>query len=589
MSAIPWTVVDPDTIERMIAVGLCRRHTQARRIKPSQGDGGLDVLVPVSGGSSQLHVENYQVKKFADGLNDSRERQIKKSLERAVATHNDDRFGYRIDRWHLAVPMDLTREQERWLLGLATELEAPFPVGIFGLTAIEDLLLEAPNIREYYLGDGMEKVSQILKQMTNLADLESLIVDPTKVEPGDTIVTLADLHAHINAADPHFDYDYQVSADLPTITPGPGLIASVIVRNTNDAPYVTWHVFAKYETAVEDRPIPGSYTVYLDRMTSEQKRAWERWRKYGTPVTLADDTIADVTMDLPGGLPGPEPTGEQALKLGPAHGQFDDEPTTRVLWVIEDKDGTKLAERLFNFRLVARGQEGGEHRHGSDTDGYITADLYTRQVNEAAGTVEGGLQLHTERWVGEPVQRVLPMLRFCAALGNDNHLKAQDEFGLQDPAELRTLAGNPPIDPVELAVVEDLIRISAATGRPIGMPANMQPLCIHRGSSIHSIADVVSGIPVDVRVGEAVLWYENHPDAYEDLERRAAAGELTIPWPMPFALFGEDFKFPFILEIPEAVTIEPAEPTEGQPPTRKAARVIVTDTTTGRVRMDIDP
>ena len=117
MTAIPWTVVDPDTIERMIAVGLCRRHKNARRIKPSQGDGGLDVLVPVPG-HPQLTVENYQVKKFADGLDASRERQIRKSLERAIATHHGETFGYEISKWYLALPMDLTREQEAWLFEL---------------------------------------------------------------------------------------------------------------------------------------------------------------------------------------------------------------------------------------------------------------------------------------------------------------------------------------------------------------------------------------------------------------------------------------------------------------------------------------
>lgn len=158
MTAIPWTVVDPDTIERMIAVGLCRRHQRARRIRPSQGDGGLDVLVPA--GQSQFHVENYQVKKFADGLDDSRKRQIKKSLKTAIATHQDTTSRYTISRWYLALPMDLTREQETWLANVATELSAPLPVEVFGLTQIEDLRLESPNIREYYFGDGMEKGSR---------------------------------------------------------------------------------------------------------------------------------------------------------------------------------------------------------------------------------------------------------------------------------------------------------------------------------------------------------------------------------------------------------------------------------------------
>lgn len=588
MTAIAWTVTEPDTIERMIAVGLCRRHKHARRIKPSQGDGGLDVLIPVTG-QPQLHVENYQVKKFADELNDSRKRQIKKSLARAIDTHNGTEFGYKIAKWYLALPLDLTREQEKWLFDLADELEAPFPVEVFGLTAIEELLLEAPNIREYYVGDGMEKVSQILSQMTNLRHLRDLAVDPTTVEPADATDSLEDLHRHINDADPHFDYNFEVTKELPTITPGPGLIASVVARTGKDAPYVTWHVSAKYDAALEDRPIPGSYTVYPDRMTPEQRKAWERWCKYGTPVVLEGDAIAEVTMDLPGGLAGPAPMSENVLKLGPAYGEFEDARTTRALWVIENADGTRLAERIFELRLVARGQEGGEHREGSDPDRYITLNLYTQITSATGGTVEGDLALHGDRWVGEPVQRVLPAIRFCAAWGNDNLLRVQDEFGLKAPAEFRTLTGDPPIPPVVLSVVEDLARISAATGRPIGLPEDLSALSGQGGSILRTIADVVSGLEVEVRVGDLVLWYEDHPDAFADLTERAASGALTVPWPAPFALFGDDFKFPFIFEIAGEVTLEPADPSEGQPATRKAVRVISTDLISGRLRLDTEP
>jgi len=309
VTAIPWTVVDPDTIERIIAVGLCRRHKQARRIKPSQGDGGLDVLVPVPG-QSQLTVENYQVKKFADGLNAARERQIKKSLTSAITTHNETKFGYRISKWYLTLPMELTREQEKWLFDLASDLGAPFPVEVFGLTSIEDLLLESPNIRDYYLGDGLERVREALVQMSSLAGLQGLTADPAIVEPADATGSLAKLHHHINAEDPHFDYDYQVTTDLPRITPGPGLIASVIGRVGQDAPHVTWHISTKYDTALEDRPIPGGYTVYPERMSSEQRKAWEQWRDYGTPVVLKGDVVEDLTVDLPGGLGGPLPAGD---------------------------------------------------------------------------------------------------------------------------------------------------------------------------------------------------------------------------------------------------------------------------------------
>lgn len=585
VTAIPWTVTDPETIERMIAVGLCRRYKHARRVKPSRGDGGLDVLVPAPG-RTQLHVENYQVKKFADELNDSRRQQIKKSLTTAIATHEATTYDYTIVKWHLALPMDLTREQEKWLFDLADELKAPFPIEVFGLTAIEELLLDAPNIREYYLGDGMEKVNQMLSQMANLTGLKEFITDPTRLEPVDATGSLAELHSHINAADPHFDYDYQVTAGQPTINAEPGLVASVISRTGKDEPYVTWHVSTKYDAAIEDRPIPGSYTVYPDRMSNEQRRAWERWRKYGTPVVLAGDSVADISLDLPGGLfEEPPASNDNQVRLGPALGGFDSEPTTRASWVIEDPGGTRLAENIFDFRLVARGQEGGEHRVGRDAYGYITVDLYTHLISGTGGTVEGDLKLHGERWVGEPVQRVLPAIRFGAAWGNNNQLKVQDEFGLRAPESLRDLPGIPPIPAVTVSVVEDLVRISAATMRPIGLPEDLSSFSGRAGHSLRTIADVVSGLKIDVRVGEVVLWYEDHPDAYADLTERAASGALRVPWKVQFPPLGDDFEFTFILEILGTAALERVEPCEGQPATRKAARVVLDDLAPGRLRL----
>jgi hypothetical protein len=435
MTAIPWTVVDPDTIERMIAVGLCRRHQHARRIRPSQGDGGLDVLVPA--GQSQFHVENYQVKKFADGLNDSRKSQIKKSLKTAIATHQDTTSRYTITRWHLALPMDLTREQETWLANLATEINAPFPVDVFGLTQIEDLLLESPNIREYYLGDGMDRVREILNQMSSLTGLHNLTTDPTKIQPGNASSSLADLHQQINAADPHFNYDYQATTDLPVIAPRVGLVASVIARTSPEAPHVTWHVSTKYDSALEDRPIPGSYTVYPERMTPEQREAWEQWQDYGTPVTLHGDVVDNLTIDLPGGLGGELPASDNVLRIGPAVGEFDDEPTGRSLWVIEDIEGKHLAERLFSLRRTGRGIAGGEHLHGTDAEDYIGVDLFVKMNTPKGNSMKVKLDVRGNRWVGEPVQRVLPALRFCGSWGNDNRLRPQDEFGLRVAEHVR--------------------------------------------------------------------------------------------------------------------------------------------------------
>lgn len=587
MSAIPWTVVEPDTIERMIAVGLCRRHKQARRIKPSQGDGGLDVLVPVTG-QTQLHVENFQVKKFADGLNDSRERQIKKSLKRAIDTHNSADFGYRISRWLLALPMDLTREQEKWLFEVAAELDCPFPVEVFGLTQIEDLLLEAPDIREYYLGDGLDRIREAMVQMTNLKELESFAGDPLAIAPNDVMSSLAKVHRDINAADPHFDYDYQVTAGAPDLVAASGLVASVVSRLGPDAPYVTWHISTKYDTALEDRSIPGGYTVHPERMTDEQRASFERWRTYGTPVELAGDVIEDFTIDLPGGLGGPSLVNNAVLSIGPAIGEFEDEPGGRSRWAIEDGAGNRVAERLFSIRLKGRGLGGGEHRHGVDEEGYLTVDLYTKVIDSKSGSMQAKLNVLADRWVGEPVQRVLPAFRFVAAWTQGNVLRPGDEFGLVVSPEAQPLSGTSPISSSDVAAVEDLVRISIATKKQIALPGNIRALSKQRGTELRLIADAVSGLEPEVHIGELVLWHEDDPSAYADLLERADAGTLVVPWAMPFPLLGDDFHFDLDLIVFGAVVLEPGESDEAQDQGRRTVHVVPTTSTRGRLSWDPD-
>lgn len=587
MSTISWTTVDPDTIERIIAVGLCRRHKRARRIKPSQGDGGLDILVPGPGGS-QLQIEDYQVKKFADVLNDSRERQIERSLKRAIKTHNEQTFGYEIYRWHLTLPMDLTREQEKWLFGLADDLDCPFPVEVFGLTEIEELLLEAPDIREYYIGDGMDRLRELFVQMSNLnglTDLRNLADDPLAVKPSDVTRALADLHHHLNAADPHFDYDFEVTNESPALTVVPGRIASVVGRDDPNDPYVTWHVSTKYDTALEDRSIPGGYTVYPDRMTPEQRTAWARWHMYGTPVELEGDVVGDVHVDLPGGMGGPLPEGDQMLRLGPAVGEFDGEPAGHALWVIEDADGASVAERLFTFRLKGRGLGGGEHRHGVDADGYLSVDLFARPGKDADRSLQ--LQLHAEgaRWVGEPVQRIGPAIRFAAAWTRGNLLRPRDEFSLNVSPEAFPLRAESPIPMTAVEAVEDLIRISSATRRPLGLPGNIIALAQQRGAGLRIIADTVSGLEPLVGIAELVVLHEDDPAAFDDLVARTAAGTLVIPWDIPFDLLGEGFTFSFSLELMGEVTLEPVEPSESAAERgMRAVQLIPTERTRGRMR-----
>jgi len=584
MSSIPWTTVDPDIIERIIAVGLCRRHTQARRVKPSQGDGGLDVLVP-NFGNDQLNVENYQVKKFADTLTADRKRQIKESLGKAIKTHNSQKFGYNITRWHLALPMDLTREQEKWLFDTADELECPFPVEIFGLTRIEELLLEAAEIREYYIGDGLDRIRDAMVQMNNYGALTKHIADPLAIQPDEVTASIASVHQSVNSADPHFSYDYEVTAEPPSFIEKEGRIASVTSRVGAGAPYVTWHISARYDTALQDRAVPGGFEVYPEHMSEEQRADFERWHDYGTPLELGGDAIGNISINLPGGLGGEFPnTATAALSIGPSSGEADREPAGRALWIIEDGDANPIAEMHFTFRLQTRGIGGGEHRQGSDAEGYLTADILTKQTGSSNGSIKIELHLNTGTWSGQPAQRVLPAIRFAAAWAEGNSLRASDEFRTQIADETLPLKGEALVENSIVETIEDLVRISAAVKKTIALPNNIRAISRKSGGLLRLMADAISGLEPRFAFQELTLWYKDHSNAAEEMSEQAKLGELLIPWSQAFPMLGDGFELTFQLALSGEFELAFDQDAEKDRAGHKSVRVIPSVSATGRLR-----
>jgi hypothetical protein len=131
---VPWVTTPPDLIEQIVAVLLGNKNSRALRIRPSVGDGGLDVLVPAA---RPGYFDCYQVKRFATNPEDSQKRQIVESLKRARDTHNDPSNPFLIETWLLTLPLDPTREQYKWLRDEAAGANVPFDVEWRGLTFLD--------------------------------------------------------------------------------------------------------------------------------------------------------------------------------------------------------------------------------------------------------------------------------------------------------------------------------------------------------------------------------------------------------------------------------------------------------------------
>ena len=158
---VPWGQLDGDTTEKIVATLLCLEHPNANRIRPTQGDGGVDILVPTADGA----VDVYQVKAYASGIKGSRGSKIKKSL--ATVAANDM---VKVQTWYLTIPLDPTLEgRQDWLAELRGTVA--FDCQWFGLTNLDGLAAKHPEVIEYYLGDGRARVEATIQSLLQLSNM----------------------------------------------------------------------------------------------------------------------------------------------------------------------------------------------------------------------------------------------------------------------------------------------------------------------------------------------------------------------------------------------------------------------------------
>jgi hypothetical protein len=81
VAPVEWTVISGEQAEDVLSNLLYSEHTNAVRVRPSQGDLGIDVLVPVDATGEPFDV--YQIKKFANTL--SRGRSVVPELSKVLA------------------------------------------------------------------------------------------------------------------------------------------------------------------------------------------------------------------------------------------------------------------------------------------------------------------------------------------------------------------------------------------------------------------------------------------------------------------------------------------------------------------------
>ncbi|MFJ2001616.1 restriction endonuclease [Streptomyces chartreusis] len=288
MARVEWTRLSGDEVEEVVAILLSRENQRATRIRPSQGDGGIDVIVPDGDGGSYTV---YQIKKFSQNLATNEKVQISKSYKR-LATYIAEQ-GVDVSVWNLVMPLDPTNENRAWLSGVTEG--SPFDVDWLGLIFVDGLAAKYPDVIDYYTGDGK---GRLLDAVTELARvMTSSEVDPG---PAGAVAVIESLHSQINRWDPHYKYDLMVTEHAPD--PGtfnrPGVLC--VHQTESQERCVSIIIKARFDDAVNVRPIPMTvrFTVQPGSPSAE---ALQEHLDYGTDLEMGDGQV-EFSVDLPGGL-----------------------------------------------------------------------------------------------------------------------------------------------------------------------------------------------------------------------------------------------------------------------------------------------
>ena len=280
MSGYPWAMLLADrggeALESLIATLLIARHPNARQVNPSQGDGGIDILLETP---DRLVI--WQVKCFAAPLSPSQWGQVKRSWKRFCTKYVEK--GLAVAEYNLVTPW--TPTEERYIeFGLLTA-GAAFPTHWRGEAWLNLAADESPATMQRFQY-GPNALEQYVNAKAQLAG--------NPVELSDSISTLEAIERREAALDDlrdlvsdHYSIRRSVIAaptpgELPPIPEGPAAMHQF--REGKNGDWIVDTVVPKSASAHELDPINISARFSLQEGSEDQKQL-EAWLDWGTPFT----------------------------------------------------------------------------------------------------------------------------------------------------------------------------------------------------------------------------------------------------------------------------------------------------------------
>ena len=220
MARVEWTTLSGDDVETVVSMLLCSKMPGAQRVRPAQGDGGIDIFVAGTRGY-QAERAVYQVKKFASNLTNSQKRKIKQSLNRVRDTSAAE--GWKITEWYLVLPLDPTPGNLAWFSNLTDDVG--FLCEWVGADKLGVLAANYPAIIDYYLRDGKERLAAAVESLAAIIAGRQGRSSGQPLVSSDVRSDLGAIYRAINEHDPHYRYEIAVSQSAPFVEqaqpPGP--------------------------------------------------------------------------------------------------------------------------------------------------------------------------------------------------------------------------------------------------------------------------------------------------------------------------------------------------------------------------------
>lgn len=526
MTRVEWTRQSGDDVEAVVGMLLCNQYPNAVRVRPSQGDGGIDIFVPGSEGFGKERAV-YQVKRYCENLTSSQKRKIKRSFNRVVEASKAE--GWKITEWHLVMPLDLTDKNLLWLDEITDEAE--FDCETNGLLFCDTLAAHDPKVIDYYLRDGKDRLQAELNNLTAVLSGRKNRQENDPVVVDDVLPDLVAIYKALNACDPFYKYDYAVSDAPPTADASPevqGLVAVFAMKR--DSVWVTVRIIALSLAALEERPISGTFKLAIPDDDDDLRQQVQKFVDYGAPLSMPEGTISG-SLDLPGGLDS-DLTGASLQVIAVPKEDEGDEPVQLIVAMLASDSDSVLGSTLITRTTFSAGQAGVRSVWKDD------AGLFTLEMLANEAGLQGDMNIGVGYdLTGRRPRDLVNSLGFLAAMHNPNRIAFGSTYGPPNFAIAATAPGEPEMTARKWAdVCGDLAHIQDHVTVLLKMPAQMTH---NEAVDIRETARLLSGEVISGGLSGAFNVTHTEPQLDRELDR---IYEFMVVNPIKFTLGGEEIE-----------------------------------------------